>query len=172
MASSKSPSLRSVLEKDNGANFIDLSRNLRNVLKRERRLEVPNQSLPNELEMFQEQARHEKFMTTKAQLVRKGKDKGEEGKGKPKPKPKDKVGPWSKGKGPKPPRPNPQREGMCIHCNNEGHCKGSCPLYLEELNGGRASTSSIFVIEVNLSISTSWVLDTGCGSTFVQMYKD
>ena len=37
---------------------------------------------------------------------------------------------------------------------------------MEELkrNGGRASTSSIFVIEVNLSISTSWVLDTGCGS--------
>ena len=39
-------------------------------------------------------------------------------------------------------------------------------LYLEELNknGGRASTSSIFVIEVNMSISNSWVLDTGCGS--------
>ena len=39
-------------------------------------------------------------------------------------------------------------------------------LYLEELkkNGGGASTSGIFVIEVNLSSSTSWVLDTGCGS--------
>ena len=39
-------------------------------------------------------------------------------------------------------------------------------LYLEELkkNGGGASTSGIFVIEVNLSISTSWVFDTGCGS--------
>ena len=37
---------------------------------------------------------------------------------------------------------------------------------MEELkkNGGGASTSGIFVIEVNLSISTSWVLDTGCGS--------
>ena len=35
---------------------------------------------------------------------------------------------------------------------------------MEELNGGGASTSSIFVIGVNLSISTSWVLDTGCGS--------
>ena len=44
------------------------------------------------------------------------------------------------------------------------HCKGNCPQYLEELNGGGASTSSIFVIEVNLCISTSWVLDTGCGS--------
>ena len=37
---------------------------------------------------------------------------------------------------------------------------------MEELkkNGGGASTSGIFVIEVNLSISISWVLDTGCGS--------
>ena len=147
MASSKSPSLRPVLEKDNGANFIDSSRNLRSVLKQEKRLEVPNQALPNELEMFQEQVRHERFMSTIALLVRKGKGKGEEGKGKPKPKPKDKVGPWSKGKGPKPPRPNPQKEGMCFHCNNEDHCKGNCPLYLEELNGGRASTSSIFFIE-------------------------
>ena len=105
--------------------------------------------------MFQEQACHERFMITKALLVQKGEGKGEEGKGKPKPKPKDKVGPRSKGKGPKAPRPNPQKEGMCFHCNNEGHCKRNCPQYLEELNGGEASTSSIFVIEVNLSISTS-----------------
>ena len=105
-------------------------------------------------------------MTTKALLVRKGKGKGEKGKGKPKPKfkSKDKVGPRSKGKGPKAPRPNPQKEGMCFHCNNDGYWKGNCPLYLVELNGGGASTSSIFFIEVNLSISTSWVLDTGCGS--------
>ena len=74
--------------------------------------------------MFQEQARHERFMTIKALLVRKGKDKGEEGKGKPK----DKVGPWSKGKGPKAPRPNPQKEGMCFHYNNDGHWNGNCPL--------------------------------------------
>ena len=110
MASNNSLSLRSVLEKDNGANFIDSSRNLRSVLKQEKRLEVPNQALPNELEMFQEQARHERFMTTKALLVQKGKGKGEKGKGKPKPK--DKVGPWSKGKGSELPRPNPQKEGM------------------------------------------------------------
>ena len=84
------------------------------------------EALPNELEMFQEQARHERFMTTKALLVQKGKGKGEKGKGEPKPK--DKVGPWSIGEGPKPPRPNPQKEGMCSHCNNEGHCKGNCIL--------------------------------------------
>ena len=96
MASNNSLSLRSVLEKDNQANFINSSRNLRNVLKQEKRLEVPNQALPNELEMFQEQAHHERFMTTKALLVRKGKGKGEEGKDKSKPNPKDKVGPRSK----------------------------------------------------------------------------
>ena len=112
-------SLRSVLEKDklNGTNFIDWSRNLRIVLKQEKKLEVLEHPLPNEparnatnaqmeafkkkkndsndvtclmlatmspelqkkfvdmeafeimthlKEMFQEQARHEGFMTTKA----------------------------------------------------------------------------------------------------------
>ena len=62
MASNNSLSLRFVLEKDNGANFIDSSQNLRRVLKQEKRLEVPNQALPNEQEMFQEQARHERFV--------------------------------------------------------------------------------------------------------------
>ena len=51
MASNNSLSLRSVLEKDNGANFIDSSRNLRSVLKQEKRLEVPNKTLPNELDV-------------------------------------------------------------------------------------------------------------------------
>ena len=112
-------SLRSVLEKDklNGTNFIDWSRNLRIVLKQEKKLEVLEHPLPNEparnatnaqreafdkrkndsndvtclmlatmspelqkqfvdmeafeimthlKEMFQEQARHERFVTTKA----------------------------------------------------------------------------------------------------------
>ena len=107
MASNNSQpfSLQSVIEKDNGTNFIDSSRNLRNVLKQEKKLEVPNQTLPNELEMFQEQACHERFVTTKAILVQKGKGKGGIGKGKAKPK--DKVGPKSKGKRPKAPMPKP-----------------------------------------------------------------
>lgn len=97
-------------------------------------------------------------------LVRKGKgkDKGEQGKGKAKPKLKDKVGPQSKGKKPK---AKPQKEGACFHCNELGHQKTNCPLYLEELkkNGGRAFITDIFVIEINLSISISQVLDIGCG---------
>ena len=99
--------------------------------------------------------------TTPVLMVQKGKGKGGIGKGKAKPK--DKVGPKSKGKAPK---PKPQKEGVCFHYNKPGHWKRNCPLYLEELKKGSAtpSTSSIFVIEVNLSISTSWVLDTGYGS--------
>ena len=101
-------SLRSVLQKDklNGTNFIDWSRNLRIVLKQEKKLEVLEHPLPNKpagnstnaqreafdkrkndsndvtclmlaafeimthlKEMFKEQARHERFVTTKALTV-------------------------------------------------------------------------------------------------------
>ena len=34
----------------------------------------------------------------------------------------------------------------------------------DEKNGNVASTSGIYVIHCNLANSTSWVLDTGCGS--------
>ena len=99
-------------------------------------------------------------------MVQKGKGKGGMGKGKSKPKPKGKVGPKPKGNEPKAPKPKPQKEGNCFHCNKPGHWKRNCLLYLEELkkNGGGASTLGIFVIEVNMSISNSWVLDTACGS--------
>ena len=109
-------------------------------------------------------------------MVQKGKGKGEVGKGKSMPKSKNKVEPnskdkvayTSKGERVRPPKPKPQKEGMCFHCNKPGHWKRNCPLYLEELkkNGGGASTSGIFVIEFNLSISMSWVLDSACGSHF------
>ena len=116
---SQSFSLRSILKKDNGNNFIDWSQNLRSVLKQEKKLEVQNQVLSNELEIFQEQTCHKKFVTTKALLVQKGKGKG--GIGKCMAKPKDKVGVKSKGKGPKTLKPKPQKEGMCFDCNNDGH---------------------------------------------------
>ena len=99
--------------------------------------------------------------TTVILMFQKRKGKGGVGKGKVKPK--DKVGPKSKGKASK---PKPQKEGVHFHCNKPGHWKKNCLLYLEELKKGSAtpSTSGIYVIEVNLSISTSWVLDIGCGS--------
>jgi len=58
------------------------------------------------------------------------------------------------------------KEGKCFYCGKTGHWKRSCPKYLEDKkNGTVVSTSSgIFVIKINMSTSTSWVLDTGYGS--------
>ena len=67
---------------------------------------------------------------------------------------------------PQPKDPKPPKRDECFHCKEIGHWKRNCPLYLEELKKNKASSSGIFVIEVNLSTSNSasWVLDTGCGS--------
>ena len=58
--------------------------------------------------------------------------------------------------------------GDCHYCKKPGHWKRNCHAYLEDLKKKKvvvtASDSGIYVIEVNLSTSTSWVLDTGCGS--------
>ena len=85
----------------------------------------------------------------------KGKDKGK-GKSNAQPKPKPKP----KAKAPK--------EGVCFFCNEPGHWKRNCKLYLEDLKKkkktGETSSSGIYVIQINFSPSSSWVLDTGCGS--------
>ncbi|KAK8951727.1 hypothetical protein KSP39_PZI004223 [Platanthera zijinensis] len=59
------------------------------------------------------------------------------------------------------------KEGKCHHCGKTGHWRRNCPSYIESLQkmkGGMTSASSIYVIEINLSAPSSWVLDTGCGS--------
>ena len=58
---------------------------------------------------------------------------------------------------------------VCYYCQEPGHWKRDCKKHKEYLKKSGASTSSgtcIYVIELNLSLSTSdsWVLDTGAES--------
>ncbi|KAK8685710.1 hypothetical protein V6N13_124747 [Hibiscus sabdariffa] len=72
-----------------------------------------------------------------------------------------------KGKNALKPKGGISKEGKCFHCDKPGHWKRKCPVYLEDVKKAKAvvaSVSGIYVIDVNISTSTSWVLDTGCGS--------
>ena len=94
-------------------------------------------------------------------MIQKGKGMKKKGQGnamamkssRPKPKPKPK------------PKAKPPKEGVCFHCNESGHWKRNYKSYLEDLKKKKSShttTSGIYIIEINLSTSTSWALDTGC----------
>ena len=53
----------------------------------------------------------------------------------------------------------------CFYCNKKGHWKQNFPKYLQDMKDGNiASTSGIYVIQINLGFSYSWVLDTDCDS--------
>ena len=99
-------------------------------------------------------------------------NKGKPMKNKGKPKSKGGNGPKGRGKPKwqskaKVPKEIVPKEGICFHCKEPGHWKRNCKLYLDECKKKKSSettTSGIYVIDINLSISTSWVLDTGCGS--------
>jgi len=88
----------------------------------------------------------------------KGKGKNKKGKGK---QPQPSKG---KGKGVASTKTKATKDGnsapICFHCGKEGHWRRNCPDYLKELR----SSSGIYMIEMNYASSTSWVLDTGCGS--------
>ena len=65
------------------------------------------------------------------------------------------------------PKTGKPKESTCFHCGKTGHWKRNCPVYLEEIKKVKAngpSTSGIYVIDIHISTSISWVLDTGCGS--------
>ena len=63
-------------------------------------------------------------------------------------------------------KPKVAAESKCFYCEKIGHWKRNCPKYLEDKKSG-ASTSGIYVIEVNLTSTSLWVFDTGCGSHIV-----
>ncbi|KAL8149203.1 hypothetical protein AgCh_006275 [Apium graveolens] len=76
-------------------------------------------------------------------------------------------------KKPVPPKAeDPKSKAICFHCNNVGHWKRNCKVYLAELKKKKkgseatASDSGMFMIKVNMSLSqiSTWVLDTACGS--------
>ncbi|KAK8502801.1 hypothetical protein V6N12_073851 [Hibiscus sabdariffa] len=73
----------------------------------------------------------------------------------------------SKGKEALKPKGGVSKDGKCFHCGKTAHWKRNCPMYLEDVKKAKAvgaSVSGIYVIDVNMSTSPSWVLDTGCGS--------
>lgn len=58
-----------------------------------------------------------------------------------------------------------KKEGILFYNSKTGHYKRNFPKYLEDKKIiVETSTSSIVVIEINLSSSASWILDIGYGS--------
>ena len=102
-----------------------------------------------------------KFKSGHVLIVQNGKGFKKKGKGKDK----------GKGKSNSQPKPKPEpkakapKEGVYFFGNEPGHWKRNCKLYLEDRKKkkktGETSSSGIYVIHMNFSPSSSWVLDTG-----------
>ncbi|KAK8563377.1 hypothetical protein V6N12_035525 [Hibiscus sabdariffa] len=122
-----------------------------------------NKTLPQLLGMLRTAESNMKKGGSKSVLmVREAKGKGNKvakskGNGKTKPKGKEALKP----------KGGVNKDGKCFHCGKTGHWKRNCPIYLEDVKKAKAvgaSVSGIYVIDVHVSTSSSWVLDTGCGS--------
>ncbi|GJV18677.1 retrotransposon protein, putative, ty1-copia subclass [Tanacetum coccineum] len=158
-----------------GNNFNDWFRQLKMVLRVERKLFVIEQPIslasPTDSEylrsgmrMKENQLAHmsldEELCKTGMSWLCKGKANG---KGKDKkvyiPKPKN-LKPSAK--------EHPAKDDTCHHCKEVGHCKRNCPAYLADLikkkQVGTASSSDVFIIELFSFPTKSWVYDTSCGT--------
>nr|GEZ10537.1 zinc finger, CCHC-type [Tanacetum cinerariifolium] len=82
----------------------------------------------------------------------------------------------SKPKTPPPPKKdNPAKDAICHQCDEVGHWRRNCPVYLAELMKKKklshgASTSGIFTIELYSFPSKSWIYDTGCAIEAIGTY--
>ncbi|KAK8708412.1 hypothetical protein V6N13_059454 [Hibiscus sabdariffa] len=124
-----------------------------------------NKTLPQLLGMLRTAESNMKKGGSKSVLmVREAKGKG---KGKKVAKSKGNSKTKPKGKEALKPKGGVNKDGKCFHCGKTGHWKRNCPIYLEDVKKAKAvgaSVSGIYVIDVHMSTSSSWVLDTGCGS--------
>ena len=65
------------------------------------------------------------------------------------------------------PKKGASPDQQCFYCNGKGHWKRNCPKYLKDMKDGVGPSNTpkgIYMIEICLTNSTSWVLDTGCGA--------
>ena len=67
------------------------------------------------------------------------------------------------------------KEAICFYCGQKGHWKRSCPKYMKDLKDGnvdKSVASGMYMIELHsTSLSTSWILDTGCGSHICSIFQ-
>src|SRR5664279_4433402 len=149
--------LRTIMEKDklNGTNFTNWYRNLRIVLKQEKKDHVLEDPLPAKLGANQVLMVHPASKIKKGSWSRKkAKSKGGMSEGVP-----------STASVTKPAKPPVT---VCYYCKEDGHCKRNCSKYLVDKSKGGSMTSDSGTLVVNVidiylagSTSSTWVYDTG-----------